>query len=285
MYEKKGKEKSINEALSLTKQQKFNFESNEFEDEKIAAKKAYKKREEIIKVKKQLLRLEKQKNRYKSNFFFVTFISFILLFLCIFIFILRPRTVSKIVEKRIVDENIVFVGDSITWMYDLKKYYPNRNVINSGVDGEFTYGVLDDMTNRIYRYNPSKVFILIGTNDIYKGRTIEQITDNVNKIVKGIKKNRPYCDIYLESIYPVNTTDSEKIHMDMVKNRTNKFIQKINKEYKKIAKKNNITYIDMYSKLLDKDGNLNINYTKEGLHLVDDGYKIVTKEILSYLND
>lgn len=278
-------EKKTEENLFLTKQQKFNFESNEFEDDKISAKKIYKKREKIIKIKRQLLKLERQKNRYRSFLFLVIFISFMLLFLCMLIYFLRPRIITKKITKKIVDENIVFVGDSITWMYDLKKYYPNRNVINSGVDGEFTYGVLNDMNNRIYRYNPSKVFILIGTNDIYKERTVDDIANNVNKIIRGIKKNRPYTQIYLESIYPVNTVDSEKIHMDIVKNRTNKLIQQINKKYKEISKKNNITYIDMYSKLLDKNGDLNINYTKEGLHLVDNGYKIVTKEINRYLKD
>ena len=41
----------------------------------------------------------------------------------------------------------------------------------------------------------------------------------------------------------------------------------------------------MYSKLLDDNGNLNIDYTKEGLHLVDEGYDVVNKEINKYLKE
>lgn len=275
--------------LLLTKQQKFNFDNNKYEDDKEIKKK--KKNSVSIKMyldlKRKFVKSEKEKNKYRNYFRFLCVVS-IILFLMTLLFIYihityEPKYIEK--EKIVQDENIVFLGDSITWMYDLAKYYPNRKVINSGVDGEFTDGVLENMDSRVYKYNPSKVFILIGTNDIYKGKTIDEITENVDKIVKNIKKNRPHCQIYLESLYPINATNNEKIHMDMVKNRTNKFIKQINKKYKIIAKENNITYIDMYSKLLDDNGNLNIDYTKEGLHLVDEGYDVVTKEINKYLKD
>lgn len=280
-------QKQKEQELSYTKQQIFNFDTNILEDEKEKKEKLFRRRNEIIDLKKQVLKLEKETKDYKSVIILLSLISFAL-FSVIGIFIYlhtkyEPKYIEK--EKIVQDENIVFLGDSITWMYDLAKYYPNRKVINSGVDGEFTDGVLENMDSRVYKYNPSKVFILIGTNDIYKGKTIDEITENVDKIVKNIKKNRPYCQIYLESLYPINATNNEKIHMDMVKNRTNKFIKQINKKYKIIAKENNITYIDMYSKLLDDNGNLNIDYTKEGLHLVDEGYDVVTKEINKYLKD
>ena len=38
-------------------------------------------------------------------------------------------------------------------------------VVNSGVSGDKTNDILDNMEERIYRYNPSKVVILVGTND------------------------------------------------------------------------------------------------------------------------
>ena len=47
--------------------------------------------------------------------------------------------------------------------------------------------------------------------------------------------------------------------------------------------KNNITYIDIYNELRDEDGNLKLEYTKEGLHMSDDGYKIITKKLKKYV--
>ena len=70
----------------------------------------------------------------------------------------------------------------------------------------------------------------------------------------------------------------------MIKNRNNKDIKEINKEIKKIAKKEKITYIDMYDELVDEDGDLSLDYTKEGLHLSDEGYEKVTFVLKKYFN-
>ncbi len=207
--------------------------------------------------------------------------------MCVFllvIYVKYPKVKYKTVNKVVMDENIVFVGDSITYMYDLNKYYDGYNVVNNGIDGEFTWGVLDDLKDRIYKYNPSKVVLLIGTNDIYKNKSVDEISDNVDKIIKGIKTNRPYAEIYLVSLLPVNRTSDDIINLNMVKNRTNKMIMEINNKYQEIAKKYNITYIDLYSKLIDDDGNLKLDYTKEGLHLNDNGYKVITRVIKNVLD-
>ena len=202
--------------------------------------------------------------------------------MCVFLLVIYfkyPKIKYKTVNKVVMDENIVFVGDSITYMYDLNKYYDGYNVVNNGIDGEFTWGVLDDLKDRIYKYNPSKVVLLIGTNDIYKNKSVDEISDNVDKIIKGIKTNRTYAEIYLVSLLPVNRTNDDKVNLNMVKNRTNEMIMEINNKYQEIAKKYNITYIDLYSKLIDDDGNLKLDYTKEGLHLNDKGYKVITRVI------
>ena len=35
----------------------------------------------------------------------------------------------------------------------------------------------------------------------------------------------------------------------------------------------------MYSKLVDKNGNLQEKLTKDGIHILDNGYEIITKQI------
>jgi len=40
----------------------------------------------------------------------------------------------------------------------------------------------------------------------------------------------------------------------------------------------------MYSLLEDKDGNLKLEYTKEGLHMSDKGYEVITKELKKYMH-
>ena len=180
-------------------------------------------------------------------------------------------------------ENIVFLGDSITFQYDLKKYYKNYNVVNSGVDGNRIEDILDDLDNRVYNYNPSKVFILIGTNNLAVDENDDEIIKKIEELLIRIKENKKYTDLYFESILPINNTEDEKIDKIMVGNRNNERIKFINQQIEIFCDKNEIVYIDLYAKLIDKNDNLDILYTKEGLHISEDGYDIITKEIKKYL--
>lgn len=193
----------------------------------------------------------------------------------------KEKTITK--EVKVVEPNYLFLGDSITDYYDLEKYYDDLPVVNSGISGDVTTDILDDMQKRVYQYNPSVVFLLIGTND-YVFADQDKIIERIGKIIDGIQKNRPAAKIYVESIYPVNNTDAKKIDMDMVNKRNNDDIQETNKELKKLCKEKKVTYINMYDLLYDEDdGGLKLDYTKEGLHITDEGYEVITKELKKYI--
>ena len=191
----------------------------------------------------------------------------------------KVKVVTKIKEVEKVPDNYLFLGDSITDYYDLDKYYTDMPTVNSGKSGNTTEDILKDMKGRAYQYNPSKVFLLIGTNDFMHKTSNEDIISNIEKIIEGIKENRPKAEIYLESIYPVNYGILPKL----VGIRKNEDIQKINEELKKYCEKDNCTYIDMYDLLTDDDGNFSKDYTDDGLHPNDDGYEVITKELKKYI--
>lgn len=180
--------------------------------------------------------------------------------------------------------NYLFLGDSITDYYDLDKYYEGYKVVNSGISGDQTSDILDDLEKRAYVYNPSTIFLLVGTNDYIHNKKEDETVNNIKEIVEKLNKNLPNAKIYLESIYPINNTDDSKISKPMVGIRTNDSIKKINSELKKYCNDKNCTYLDMYSLLEDKDGNLNLEYTKEGLHMTDKGYEVITKELKKYMH-
>lgn len=192
---------------------------------------------------------------------------------------------EKVVEK-VIDDNFLFLGDSITEQYDIKEYFKDYPVVNSGVSGDFTSSIVSDMKKRVYDYNPSKVFLLIGINDLRKGTDVSEIVSNVKEIIELIKENRPYSEIYLESIYPINKTDDDKISDDVrdIEFDNEKIID-VNDLLKDLAKDEEITYIDLYDKLIDDDGNLDISYTKDGLHISSEGYEFITKELMKYIKD
>ena len=178
--------------------------------------------------------------------------------------------------------DIVFLGDSLTDYYDLDKYY-NIKIINSGVEGWTTDDILNNLDEKVFKYYPKKLVLLIGTNDLRDEKDTKYIIENIKKIVEEIKKKRPYTKIYIESLYPINNTNDSKISHDMVGVRKNEDIQEINKNIKNYCSNNNFTYIDMHKELLDNDGNLKLEYTKEGLHMSDEGYKVITSKLKKVL--
>lgn len=179
-------------------------------------------------------------------------------------------------------ESIVFLGDSITSRYDLDKYFPNYNVYNSGIAGNMTKDILENMENRVFAYNPTKVFILIGTNDlVYSGLDNDGIKNNIEEIINKIYEKNNNTKIYLESIYPINTS----LNKEIVEIRTNDNIKDLNNKIEKMCDNNKCTYINMYDDLTDKNGNMKRIYTVDGLHLNKIGYKVITNKLIKYLDE
>ena len=288
-YTRKSKDEDIS---SATKQQQFDFgdQLDSFDNLDISFvenKRKYVKKN--LPNKYQYIYDDKNSNKG----LIVLLIISILLVVLLFGFIIyhftdfnhkKVEVKIKTIEKTVVDDNYLFLGDSITDFYDLEKFYPDMPVVNSGISGHTTQDILNDMENRVYKYNPSKVFIVIGINDLAREVKVDDIVNNIKKIVNNIQDNRPYCEIFLESVYPVNRTDDDKIDKGVVtEKRKNEDVREINQKLKEFSKEEKITYIDMYSILKDDNDNLKIEYTTEGLHVSEEGYKVITEEIKKYL--
>lgn len=193
-------------------------------------------------------------------------------------------TIDNKSEKR---ENYVLLGDSITSVYPISDFFSyGTPIVNSGFSGFKTSDLLKDMDKSVYRYNPSKVFIEIGTNDLNdENISKEEIYNNIVSIANNIKTNRPYAKIYIESIYPINRGNDRKIDLAMVGRRENIDIVELNKKLKSYCENNEVEYIDIYSKLADEEGNLRLEYTKEGLHLSNEGYSVVSDILKKYIKE
>lgn len=181
-------------------------------------------------------------------------------------------------------DNFVFLGDSITDFYPLEEFYDNLPVVNSGVSGYKTTDILSRIDSMVTIYNPTKVFLLIGTNDVPTSSE-DEIVENIQQIIEEIHKKRPKAKVYLESILPVNRSDDEKIDHGMVGTRENPKIQSINKKLKEYAEEENITFINLYDEFVDEKNEMTLKYTTEGLHLSSLGYLKLTNILLPYLQD
>lgn len=249
---------------------------------------------ELFKILKTLISKEKKIKKWKK----VGFACFSVLIIVFSLLLIRKGTpinvkASKVKEDSILEktvdytkENIVLLGDSITDFYNVETFYGDLPIINSGTSGFQTPDIIKHLKDYVYIYNPTKIFLLIGTNDIaFTDITNEELIDNFDIIINEIKKNRPNSKLYIESIYPINrNTDNDVVIDWMVGNRDNNRIKKINKMLKELCKKRNVTYIDMYDNLIDENGDLKLEYTIDGLHISHEGYKVITKIIMGYID-
>ncbi|HEY4831212.1 MAG TPA: GDSL-type esterase/lipase family protein [Waddliaceae bacterium] len=180
-----------------------------------------------------------------------------------------PQRLAQFAKEPIVPGRIIFLGNSITEMGDWKKVLNDSTVINRGIGGDITYGVLKrlrDITDR----NPSKVFILLGINDIGKDIPDVVIADNYLKIVREIHDKCPKTEIYVQSVLPVNPgLPRFPQHYDKQEH-----ILALNKLLASHAKEGNYTYIDIFHLFADAQGRLDSQYTYEGLHLRPPAYTI-----------
>ena len=162
----------------------------------------------------------------------------------------------------------VFLGNSITEGGNWKKLLKDSTVINRGISGDNTFGVIARI-EEIIKLKPSKIFILIGTNDLSKSIPDEVVIENIFAIVSKIKAGSPKTKIFVQSILPVNET-VEKFPQQF--NNANHILT-INDQLSRYAERLRYTYIDLYSKFLDDQGKLKASYTFDGLHLNAAGYQ------------
>ncbi len=177
-----------------------------------------------------------------------------------------PIRTAEFAKERVVTGRIIFLGNSITQLGDWKKLLSDSTVINRGIAGDITFGILkrlDDITSR----QPSKLFLLIGINDIGKDIPDAVIADNVRKIIVHIHAESPSTEIYVQSILPVNPdVPNFPQHYDKQEHIVNS-----NRLIKKVTEEAHCIYVNIHDLFTDEKGRLDAKYTADGLHLTPGG--------------
>ncbi|WP_242264285.1 SGNH/GDSL hydrolase family protein [Bacillus cereus group sp. BfR-BA-01422] len=174
-----------------------------------------------------------------------------------------------------VDTGVVFLGDSITNFNEWGEAFPYVKTYNRGISGDTTVGVMKRL-NQVVALNPSKIFIMIGINDLGAKTPKEEILKNYNTILEKMKSELPDTKIFVESILPTKPLAKSK-------KLSNEDINWLNKELERVAKENGSTFINLHSLFIDKDGELKGEWTVDGVHITGEGYKTWENEIKKYI--
>ncbi len=169
--------------------------------------------------------------------------------------------------ERATTGRVIFLGNSITEGGDWKKLLKDSLVINRGISGDVTFGVLKRL-DEVTRHKPTKVFLLIGVNDLSRNTPNAIILQNIFSIVTRIHNESPRTVVYVQSILPVNP-----LHKKFPPrfNKQND-IEEINAQLAKYHEALKYTYLNISSQFLDAKFSLDLKYTTDGLHLNEAGY-------------
>lgn len=193
-------------------------------------------------------------------------------------------------NKNVKYGQTVFAGSSLMEMFPINKLLQEHNdstvVYNRGIGGFVSRELLEVLDVCVIDLRPAKIFINIGTNDLSDSNIpISELMENYDKIISQIEARLPETTIYLMAYYPVNYEAADENMKECLKIRNNEKIRTANAEVKKLAEKHGQRYIDINKNLMDEQGRLRAEYTIEGLHINEDGYRAIYDEMMAYVKE
>jgi lysophospholipase L1-like esterase len=153
---------------------------------------------------------------------------------------------------------VIFVGDSITDGGHWDDMFPDQQIANFGVNGDTTRGVLGRL-HQATRLRPERAFLLIGTNDLGMGASLEEIEADYDAILRQFRAESPGTLLYVQSVLPRSRPYA-------------KHVQALNDVIQALAEQHGVTYVDLYPHFARDDGSLDPRFSNDSLHLSGTGY-------------
>jgi lysophospholipase L1-like esterase len=190
----------------------------------------------------------------------------------------RARLMRSFLEKRhaqlvsafeafaLAPDDVVFLGDSITEGGPWEEMFPELRVRDRGIGGDTTAGVLARL-EQVTRAQPAKVFLLIGTNDLFLGSSEAEIVANIEEILERLKQETPDTEVYLQSVLPRGADYRARV-------------EALNARLAEVAIERGAGWVDLYPHFLDEQtGAIRAELSNDELHLLGPGYVLWRDQI------
>ena len=165
----------------------------------------------------------------------------------------------------------ILLGNSLTEYGDWKKLLGDSGVVNRGIAGDNTFGMLERLDEIIAR-RPKELFIEAGINDLAQDIPPGMVQANILVMIGRVRLACPGVKVFVTSVLPTNVNAK--------------------KEYPEVAGKNGVAedldmalrksvvewggvYIDLRAAVVDGNGELDRRFARgDGLHLNAAGYGV-----------
>ncbi|GMV91872.1 MAG: hypothetical protein KJ060_09510 [Candidatus Hydrogenedentes bacterium] len=171
---------------------------------------------------------------------------------------------------------VLFVGSSSIVLWNLEESFPDLATINRGFGGSTTADVNGFVDRIVIPYKPATIVFYAGDNDIAKGTTAEEVSEDFQTFVEKVRLALPDTDILYISIKP----SIARWNLWDEMNKANGLIEAYCAEHE------NLTYVDLGKTILGEDGKPRADLLmQDGLHLNKDGYAKWNEALRPYLAD
>ncbi|QDV37765.1 GDSL-type esterase/lipase family protein [Tautonia plasticadhaerens] len=181
-------------------------------------------------------------------------------------------------EQNLAYKNVVLLGDSITEGFEVTTYFPGRRVLNRGIGGDVIgnalpaddpRGVLRRLDCSVFDCAATDVFVMIGINDLNSGRDVDQMEEGYREILRRIKDRAPALRVHVQSLLPTRGEFAAR----------NEPIREFNRRLGRLAEEFGTHFLNLHPLFTDADGQLKPDYTEDGLHLTEAGYRAWQAEV------
>jgi lysophospholipase L1-like esterase len=164
---------------------------------------------------------------------------------------------------------VVMLGDSITQLTDWNALLPALDVANRGIAGDTTDGVLKRIDS-VIAMHPRCVAIMIGINDLYAERSVQQLLRNYSAIVDRLRTSGP--TVIVQSILATSQSYAS----------LNASIIDVNRSLAEMCRQSGrCLYLDLNSTVASTGATAD---SIDGLHLGPNSYKIWASTLTPVLN-
>ena len=175
----------------------------------------------------------------------------------------------------------VFMGDSITELWEINAYFAPTNgiIVNRGIGGD----IATDMNRRfdadVIQLKPRNVVILAGTNDVARllaaNKSDEEMIATVTTAIGAMmdRAKAAGINVLVCSILPTNADTGP--HQGKAR-----VLPQINARLKAMCEGKGCVYVDYAAGLVDQNGALRKDLSRDGLHPIYSGYDIMARCLL-----
>ena len=196
----------------------------------------------------------------------------------------NPNSLKRDLSKPLV----VFFGDSRAYEWSA---IANISIefANRGINGQTTNQVLGRTSAHVASLSPNFVVIQVGINDLKHIATfpsesqsiVTNCKQNIQKIVDELVKEEKIT-VILTTVFPVPYAD--QLQRSYWSDDVDRAVIEVN-QFIKSLKSDRVIILDAASLLANEQGEVRQIYSRDFLHLNDDGYTMLNKELSMILTN